>query len=169
MKPYILIPVFILLALSLAACGISKPAQPVAPTVSPSEMGNGQPAQAAAPDISIWPETTQIDEQGAVVMEIKPINLNNPDDTLTFEVSMDTHSVDLGMDLTQLATLVTDTGRSVQAIAWDAPSGGHHVGGTLVFPSTYDGKPLLEGVTQVTISIKKVDADLRLFNWISSK
>ena len=60
---------------------------------------------------------------GAVVVEIVPQKLNNPGQTLDFEVRMNTHSVDLSMNLAGLATLTTDTGKTVQAIGWDAPSG----------------------------------------------
>ena len=84
---------------------------------------------------------------------------------LEFEVAMNTHSVDLSMDLSQLATLTTDTGVSVQANGWDAPGGGHHVSGKLSFPATKDGKAILEGATKITITIINVDAPSRTFEW----
>jgi hypothetical protein len=52
---------------------------------------------------------------------------------------MNTHSVELDMDLAQLAILTTDTGKSV-ADRRDAERR-HHVGGTLSFPATVDGRP----------------------------
>jgi hypothetical protein len=81
-----------------------------------------------------------VDEQGAVVVEVTPLNLNTPAEKLEFEISMNTHSVDLSMDLAQLASLETDAGISVDALEWNAPRGGHHVNGKLLFPSTVDGK-----------------------------
>jgi hypothetical protein len=109
------------------------------------------------------------DSQGAVTFDVKPINLDHPGDTLSFDVSMNTHSVDLSMDLGKLATLMTDNGQTVQAIQWDGQNGGHHVEGKLTFPATYDGKPLLDGASQLTLTIKNVDASTRLFTWQITK
>ncbi len=143
------------LTLSLVACGraISTP--------------SALPATAALTDSpsAHWDESPQSDGQGAITVEITPLNLNAPGERLEFSVSLNTHSVDLSLDLAERATLSTDTGRTVQAILWEAPRGGHHVSGTLIFPAAVDGQPLLEGATLVTLSLKNVDADLRLFNW----
>ena len=84
---------------------------------------------------------------------------------LAFEVSLNTHSVDLSMDLAALATLAADTGLTVQADAWDAPRGGHHVSGTLSFPSSVDGKEILDGAAKLTLTIKDVDVPERTFAW----
>lgn len=105
------------------------------------------------------------DGQGAVTVEIKPENLTTPGDTLIFDISMNTHSVDLSMDLAKLAVLSTDSGKTVQALKWDAPRGGHHVSGKLSFPKTLNGKNLLEGAQVVTVIIKNVDAPSRTFSW----
>ena len=69
--------------------------------------------------------------------------------TPTFAVVLDTHSVALdGYDLAKLATLRVD-GREVAPTSWQAPAGGHHRSGTLVFPSTAaDGTPLITVQTQ---------------------
>jgi hypothetical protein len=110
-------------------------------------------------------EFTRIDEQGAVVFEVTPLNLGIPADTLDFDVAMNTHSVDLSMDLAALSTLSTDTGLSVQASKWDAVPGGHHVEGKLIFPSAHDGTPILEGASKLTLTIVEVDAPSRVFEW----
>lgn len=53
-----------------------------------------------------------------------------------FDVVMDTHSIDLdGIDLGSLAVLRL-AGSEIAAITWDAPKGGHHRKGQLVFPGT---------------------------------
>lgn len=78
---------------------------------------------------------------------------------------MSTHSIDLSMDLATLATLTTDNGRTVQAMLWNAPSGGHHVSGTLSFPASVDGDLLLDGATKVILTIENVDASKRVFTW----
>jgi hypothetical protein len=110
-------------------------------------------------------ELTRMDQQGMVVVELTPLNLGKADDTLIFEVSMNTHSVDLSMDLAQLSTLTTNTGVVIQAITWDAPLGGHHVSGKLTFPAKKGGVSIMDGVTNITLQIRNLDADLRTFEW----
>jgi hypothetical protein len=110
-------------------------------------------------------ELTRLDEQGMVTVEVTPLNLGMPGDTLVFEVSMNTHSVDLSMDLATLATLTTDTGQALQASFWEAPRGGHHVSGNLIFPAAINGLPVLDGATKISLEIRDVDASLRTFEW----
>lgn len=152
------------LTLSLAACGKAEST----PSALPAAAAPADQPAASAGTTAHWDESPQSDGQGAVIVEITPLNLNNPGETLEFAVSLNTHSVDLSMDLSERATLTTDTGRTVQALKWDAPRGGHHVSGTLIFPATLDGKPLLEGADEITLSIRNVDAGLRLFIWTHS-
>lgn len=113
-----------------------------------------------------WPDgEIQLDDQGAVEVAVTPLNLNAPDGSLNFNVGLNTHSVDLSMDLALLATLETDRGLGVQAISWEAPRGGHHVSGVLSFPTTSDGKPLLEGASRLILRIQDMDAPQREFTW----
>ncbi len=133
----------------LSACG-AAPAP--TPTVKP-----------AAPTAQQLPEL--IDSQGAVTVIVKPLDLADQENELKFEVALETHSVDLSMDLAALATLTTDTGLTVQAILWDAPRGGHHVSGSLSFPASVDGKAILDGASKLTLIIKDVDAPERTFTW----
>jgi hypothetical protein len=85
--------------------------------------------------------------------------------TLEFEVSMETHSVELSMDLAQLATLETDTGLTLEALDWSGGEG-HHVTGVLRFPSaTPEGRPLLQAATLLTLTLRDVDAPARVFQW----
>ena len=105
------------------------------------------------------------DQQGAIIVEITPLNLDAPTDTLEFYITLTTHSIDLSMDLATLSTLTTNTGVSVESTLWDAPLGGHHVEGKLIFPVTKDGKSILEGATKLTLTIINVDALTRIFEW----
>ena len=70
---------------------------------------------------------TLLDEQGAISVSVRPLNIGRGEATLDFEIALDTHSVDLSMDLATLATLTTDTGLTMEAGDWQAPQGGHHV------------------------------------------
>ena len=109
------------------------------------------------------------DSQGAVTISIEPINLDNPGQTLDFDVKMDTHSIDLGMDISKLSILSIASGKTVEAVKWNAPMGGHHVEGTLSFPATINGMPLLENSEEITIRIIDVDAPARIFKWNTTK
>ena len=158
---------FVLLAIALAGCGSSAGtianAAPDAATLTPlpTRTPASQPGPGPGPDAS----STRTDSQGAVVVEITPVDLKTSGDTLVFNVSLNTHSVDLSMDLAATATLATDTGRSVNALSWEAPKGGHHVTGTLTFPASAGGARLLAGALKLTLSIKDLNAPERAFTW----
>ncbi len=67
-----------------------------------------------------------------------------PSDGSVFSVGMNTHSVDLdGYDLSQLAVLRTAQGLEVKPTGWEAPRGGHHRSGSLIFLTVLeDGTPV---------------------------
>jgi hypothetical protein len=159
-----------ILILAFTACtAVNSPSQTIPPSPASSIIPTPTDDPAILP--TLFPNMTgnnemaRTDQQGAVVMEVTPLNLGTPAENLEFEVSMNTHSVDLSMDLATLATLTTDTGVTVPASLWDAPRGGHHVEGKLVFPATYDGKTILEGTRKLTLTILNVDATSRVFEW----
>lgn len=160
MKQILLIPLLLVAAVALAACG-AAPAAVEADAAQAVQQPSASAAEAAAPPLT----ETLVDEQGAVSVAVTPLNVDQGGATLDFEVAMNTHSVDLSMDLAGLATLATDAGQTVAAIAWDAPQGGHHVSGVLSFPAGAEGKDLLAGATQLTLSLRDVDAAERTFTW----
>ncbi|MFO7684097.1 MAG: hypothetical protein R6X34_29035 [Chloroflexota bacterium] len=108
---------------------------------------------------------TAVDDQGEVTVSVTPLNLDAEDGTLIFDVAMDTHSVDLTMDLYELAILTTDNGRSVTPVGWDAAPGGHHVSGQLFFLAVLEGTSVLENATSLTLTIREVDVPTRTFTW----
>ena len=154
MKRFILVPILTVFLLFLVACA---PAQKD-PSTDTSTAVSG----------NVLLDNTDLartDSQGAITIKISPFNLDDPGDTLKFDVVMDTHSIDLSMDLTILAALTTDTGLSLRPTLWDGPMGGHHVEGTLSFPTTQNGKSILEGTKQLTLTISNVDNVTRVFEW----
>jgi hypothetical protein len=160
MKRFFL-PILLQFTLLLAACSpLQSNVQKTAPTAAP--VSNAVPAVVDNPANV---DLTRTDEQGAVVIEVTPLNLDSAIDTLEFDISMNTHSIDLSMDLAQLATLTTDTGLTVQASKWDATPGGHHVPGKLIFPASQDGKSILDGAGKLTLTIVNVDSPSRVFEW----
>lgn len=150
---------FILTACALLRVSTAQPT-PQPATVSPTES---VPSSGNETDSSAG--LTRSDQQGAVVIEVTPLNLDTATGTLEFDIAMNTHSVDLSMDLAALATLTTDTGVTVQATKWDAVPGGHHVEGKLIFPAAKDDQPILEGASKLTLTIINVDAPSRVFEW----
>jgi hypothetical protein len=110
-------------------------------------------------------DLTKVDNQGSVEVIVKPVNLEYPGETIEFEIALDTHSVDLSMDLADLAILRTDIGMEVKAAVWDAPRGGHHVGGILSFPASVNGDSVLEEAGEFQLVISGLDAPERIFVW----
>lgn len=154
----------LLLILILAACAPSQ-ATSNPPSPQPTIVLTQGIALPSKNDTSASADLTRADEQGMVMFEVTPLDLTAATATLDFNIAMNTHSVDLSMDLATLATLATDTGVTIQAEKWDAVPGGHHVSGKLIFPSTKDGKSILEGASKLTLTIVNVDAPSRVFEW----
>ena len=156
------LPILVVLLFILVACAPAQAAQ--TQTVSNNTVVSTKESAPASSDTPNK-DLARSDEQGAVVFQITPLDLNTSADPLEFDVAMNTHSVDLSMDLATLSTLTTDTGVTVQATKWEAPGGGHHVDGKLIFPATQNGKSILEGASKLTLTIVKVDAASRVFEW----
>jgi hypothetical protein len=138
-----------------AAAGPAAPGAPTTPAViqagiDPFASGNG---------------LTRIDDQGAIVVEVTSVNPDAAATQLEFTVVLNTHSIDLSMDLAPLATITTDTGLSLDAQLWDAPLGGHHTSGRLVFPLGQEALPLLNEASRLTLTIINLDARSRVFEW----
>ena len=164
------------LSLLLAACGSTLPADPAVQVV-PTETSAAAvlPTDAADAASGAMPELatdlawligkSREDAQGLVTVIVTAQNINSSADAIEFSVAMDTHSVDLSMDLALLATLTADTGLTVNGVTWDGPLGGHHVEGTLSFPASVNGASLLDGANMLTLTIRDVDAAERIFSW----
>lgn len=130
MKRYVILGMLSLVL--LAGCG----RQSAAANKNP---GSTTAATPAAPEAGSQRATrdfpARVSDAGRVVIEVTPLNLDQPEGTLHFQVAMNTHSVELNYDLTQLAVLRTDRGDEVTPLQWDGSEGGHHVNGTLYFPA----------------------------------
>lgn len=164
------LPLFLTLALILAACSPSQSNMDLPSGTSqtgpqPASVQSTESTSSSGNEASASNEMTRTDQQGMVTVEVTPLNLSNPSDQIEFEVALNTHSVDLSMDLATLATLTTDTGITVQATLWDAVPGGHHVSGKLIFPTLKDGKSILDGASKLTLTIINLDTPSRVFEW----
>lgn len=107
----------LLLGLLAAGCGDTA----TLPTVSPA---------GSAPPSGVGFERVQRNEGGEVTVEV---NWDGPAAGAVFNVTLDTHSVDLdALDLLD-AVLANDRGETLAASPWEAPKGGHHREGRLAF------------------------------------
>ena len=105
----------------------------------------------------------QSDTGGSVTIDVEWVK--EDDGTITFDVAMNTHSVDLDRyDLGKLAILRDDAGSEYRPISWDSAPGGHHRQGRLgfsVLDSLIQGKATyLELVIQDVAEVKE-----RIFRW----
>ena len=165
-----------LLLSSLAAC--SSAAQ--TPDTEPFIVTGGAPTanaltetlptnRPAAASPAADQTLARADSQASVEFVVTPLNLSAPGETLDFDVSLNTHSVDLSWDLATQSVLSTDTGLEVKGASWPV-GGGHHYEGTLSFPSkTADGKLLLDGAKKLTLTVRDAATPERVFEWELSK
>jgi len=159
-----------LLLIVLTACSVRLPDAEGSNTGTPPAAP--QPViSTQSPDVNggIPVDLKRTDSQGSVEFIIAPLSLNTSSETIDFSVVMDTHSIDLSWNLAAQSTLTADNGLSVVGSSWPTGSG-HHVQGTLKFPTkTADGKPLLDGAKKLTLTIKDAGAPTRVFEWTLAK
>lgn len=124
-KLWVLAPILII-ALLITGCsvGFSRPdtgkiyASPPSPPTNANLPTNG---------------LVQSTNSKAVTIEVKWLGLR--ESVLAFDVSMNTHSVDLdSYDLGKLTVLKDDAGNEYRPVDWDSAPGSHHRSGTLAFP-----------------------------------
>jgi hypothetical protein len=124
--------------------------------VTTTMPASGTAASELAVDL---PQTAQV---GAVTVKVTPLNLNDAQaETLDFQVVLDTHSVELDVDLAKSATLhVGETELTPAAWESDSPKG-HHVEGVLHYLP-----PDVAGVDAVTLTIAGLpEQETATFNW----
>ncbi|MEK7277887.1 MAG: hypothetical protein AAB342_03625 [Chloroflexota bacterium] len=176
----LIIPIAVMVSILAAACAPSSasPPEPILVTSSapletaPTDASLPTPLPAiqtsSAPAISTE-NLARSDSQASVEFVVTPLNLSAPGETLDFDVSLNTHSVDLSWDLATQSVLSTDTGLEVKGASWPV-GGGHHYEGTLSFPSkTADGKLLLDGAKKLTLTVRDAATPERVFEWELSK
>ena len=105
LKPFSLLPAFVLCAALLYASG------------------------AAAAELE-----QQNSQAGGVSVSVKPTDVSATATSWQFQVTLTTHSGDLGDDLARSATLADAAGKQYPAVSWEGdPAGGHHRKGVLRF------------------------------------
>lgn len=126
---------------------------------------NPKPASDPVQENSSVSETRQkwesrVDDQANVTVTITPSNLLFDSKEWTFDVVLNTHSVELDQDMTKIAVLVDDDGKEYEPLRWDgAPAGGHHREGKLIFASIIPYPEYLK------LNIKDIGGVERTFAW----
>jgi hypothetical protein len=140
------------LAVVLSGCGSAE---------SGGDAGNTETQNAAMPSAA-----TRTSEGGEVTVEVV---WKGASAGPVFEVTIDTHSVDLdGYDFRELAVLRDDRRVKVRPTVWDAPKGGHHREGTLSFPPKDENGELVIGpdARRIELVIRDVaGVPERRFEW----
>jgi len=100
-------------------------------------------------------------QAGGVSISVQPTDVSAAAKAWQFQVTLTTHSGDLGDDLTRTATIVDAAGKQHPAASWEGdPAGGHHRKGVLRF------KALLPRPDALELRILRVGETVpRKFNW----
>jgi hypothetical protein len=102
----------------------------------------------------------QTNDENSVRVDVKPVALITGKPAV-FEIRLNTHSVNLSYNMTEISTLQDSEGRIYKAIEWKgSPLGGHHRRGMIEFPK-------LEGTPQsVKLVIRGIaGVSERSFEW----
>ncbi len=102
----------------------------------------------------------QTNSEGAVNISVVPQNAP-ASGVWKFEITLDTHSVEINEDLSRVSVLVDDSGQEHEPIAWEGdPPGGHHRAGILTF------NPVIPKPKSIKLKISEVGGVAeRIFAW----
>lgn len=101
----------------------------------------------------------QISDEAEVSVGVKSRQLGVNEEKNIFEVSFNTHSVDLNYDFAKISTLKDDLGNVYEAETWSGQSSGHHLSGELIFPK------INVAAKSVQLVIDNINGVKRVFNW----
>lgn len=119
-------------------------------------------SNSTAPAIAL---KSQSNEQGEVAVTITPRSVLPTAETWSFNVLLDTHSVELNEDMVSIAVLTGNGSEQYRSTGWqgDGP-GGHHREGVLLF------KPIIPMPTLLTLSLSNLGGvSVRTFSWQVTK
>ena len=91
----------------------------------------------------------QTNSEGAVEVEVTPIEISDTSDLRQFKIVLNTHSVELDQDLTKSTLLFDNKRNQYEPLSWNgAPAGGHHREGILTFRPISPQPPTIEIVVR---------------------
>lgn len=144
--------VFFIILLILAGVvvfGLTTKPKPGLSATAQSNAANDEQTQGLAP---------QSKTMGAVEITATPISTATGKEVV-FELSMNTHSVELNYDYTKVVTLADDRGNTYQPTKWTGGNSGHHLKGELVF-AALSGNP-----KELTLTARGIDNETIDFVW----
>jgi hypothetical protein len=148
--------------LVLAACAANPALTPEPAGASVSPAVAAAPADAASPAAApkSAPLAAQSVSGGGVVVTVKPLTLA-PGQPAAFDITMDSHSVEIVEDMAKSVVLRTESGKEYTPAAWDGDKpGGHHRTGMIRFA------PLTDQPRQVELIVTDVaGVPERLYRW----
>jgi hypothetical protein len=113
-----------------------------------------------AQSLAAAPALTRTHSGGGVTVKVTYLNPQGKEDA-RFEISLDTHSVDLdSYDLKALSSLRDGAGRAYQPTKVESKGSGHHRQVVLVFPKPAPGSSRIELVIKDIAGVKE-----RSFVW----
>lgn len=101
---------------------------------------------------------TQTKSMGAVEVEITPTKLE-VGKNMTFELSLNTHSVELNYDYTKILIAQDNNGNTYKATSWSGGESGHHLSGEVEF------EPLFEEAKSIKLNVNGIDNQKEVFEW----
>jgi len=101
----------------------------------------------------------QSDDQASVTVDITPTILGVDEDQNIFEVSINTHSVEMDYDFSKVIVLKDNLGNTYDALEWTGGRGGHHISGDIIFPN------INNQATGVELDVLGVSEVNRIFKW----
>ncbi len=155
---YLVSVVAILAVLLLAGCAGKQSEgeiRPSAPTAQPSPPA----AETRQPPNSGWDLPLRRNDAGRVVIDVTPLTLSG--DAWEFEVALNTHSVNLDFDVTEVSLLRCDQGQEYTPTVWEGPGpDGHHRSGVLKFAALDHPTSFVEIVIRDVAEVPE-----RVFRW----
>ncbi len=107
--------------------------------------------------LEIIPLSNQTSDQNRISFSVTPLDFNF-DNPVSFEIRINTHSVSLDFDMTEISVLEDDQGNKFLPLNWEGSSpGGHHRSGILSFPV------LSSQTKEIKLTIE--DFSKRIFIW----
>lgn len=157
---YLVLVVAVLAVLLLASCAGQQSDGETRPSVSTAQP-NPSTTETGQPSTSGWDLSSRRNDAGRVVIDVQPLKLNDDQETWEFAVALNTHSVDLAFDMTEVSVLRCDQDQEYTPTVWEGPGpGGHHRSGVLKFAALDHSTSFVEIIIRDVAEVPE-----RVFRW----
>ena len=147
--------ILIFIGIAVIGAGLAVMMQNYSNSKNSPQTGN---SVSSSPSANKW--ESKIDDQENVSIEVTPLDLSPGLAEWKFNISMNTHSVDLNQDLMYAAVLIDDKAEVYKPLKWEgAAPGGHHRNGVLTF------KAINQAPRSIVLKISNVGSVERSFTW----